>query len=527
MDKNNTFPGGAPANEAHSAGRSFGVMRSLAFVAMVLTVALSVAVSVYLGNTARDTLIRKNQDFASLLASNLNNQIYRRFSLPTILFHGPIALRDPEQFKQLDQIVQSIIQDLQVDDLRIFSNDHTVTYSTNKDEPGSSEAASPSVDLAVKAEGPIFDIDAAMSYSMAFFTLSLPRDTYRMRTTYRMRAPERLRPSELSELLRVAERLNPSLPAGAADRLSRLDDFSANMGVLEFSQDFTQDMEHSVRFQQLVLAVTLLGSGMLMALLLLLVRRAERAIALRTAEEQRLLNELHQHEKLAGMGRVVAGIAHEIRNPLGIISSSAEFLLNRQGDEKSGSARILQAIYDEARRLTRTVSDFLDYARPRQPVRDSVDVVGVISQALAFLAPDIGAREIAVLRSGDQEGALVPGDKDLLYRAFYNIMSNALQAMGSGGILSIEVRRSADAGKKVPDVILSFRDSGPGFPQEYMDKILDPFFTTKDGGTGLGLPIVNNIISSHGGSLELFNSPEGGAAARVVLPGVPAPAPQA
>ncbi|MDR2124052.1 MAG: two-component sensor histidine kinase [Desulfovibrio sp.] len=502
---------------------SFGVVRSLAFVAMVLTLALSIAVSVYLGSTARDTLIRKNRDFASLLASNLNSQIYRRFSLPTILFYGPIALSEPEQSRQLDQIVRSIIQDLQVDDLRIFAGDHTVTYSTNKDEPGKNDLASPSVDLAVKAEGPVFDIDGGLPYPSAFFRFSLPADTYRMRTTYRMRAPERLSPSELSELMRVAERINPSAPMGAAERLGRLGDFGANMGVLEFSQDITQDMERSVRFQQLVLAVTLLGSGMLTVLLLLLVRRAERAIALRTAEEQRLLNELHQHEKLAGMGRVVAGIAHEIRNPLGIISSSAEFLLNRAGDEKNGSTRILRAIYDEARRLTRTVGDFLDYARPRQPVRDSVDAAQVISQALAFLTPDINAREVAVLRSGETENFFVPGDKDLLYRAFYNIMSNALQAMESGGTLSIDLRRTPGAGSDVPGARLTFRDSGPGFAHEYMDKVLDPFFTTKDGGTGLGLPIVANIIGSHGGRLELSNAPEGGAVVQVTLPGVAAP----
>jgi signal transduction histidine kinase len=523
MDRNDMFPDSAPASEALSAGRSFGVVRSLAFVAMVLTVALSVAVSIYLGNTARDTLIRKNRDFASLLASNLNNQIYRRFSLPTILFYGPIALREPEQSRQLDQIVQSIIQDLQVDDLRIFAGDHTVTYSTNKDEPGKNDLASPSVDLAVKAEGPVFDIDAVLPYHSAFFRFSLPPDTYRMRTTYRMRAPERLGPSELSELLRVAERINPSAPTGAAERLGRLGDFGANMGVLEFSQDITQDMERSVRFQQLVLAVTLLGSGVLMALLLLLVRRAERAIALRTAEEQRLLNELHQHEKLAGMGRVVAGIAHEIRNPLGIISSSAEFLLNRAGDEKNGSTKILRAVYDEARRLTRTVSDFLDYARPRQPVQDSVDVEQVISQAVTFLTPDINAREVAVLRSGDTEGAFVPGDKDLLYRAFYNIMSNALQAMTKGGVLGMDIRKVPGAGNGVAGVQIAFQDSGPGFAQEYMDKVLDPFFTTKDGGTGLGLPIVANIIGSHGGRLELSNAPGGGAVVRVTLPGVAAP----
>ncbi|MDR0339230.1 MAG: two-component sensor histidine kinase, partial [Desulfovibrio sp.] len=469
---------------------SFGVVRSLALAAMTLTVILSVVVAIYLGNYSGNTIIRKNHSFASLLADYLNNQIYRRFTLPTVGIFGRIDLNNPEQYRALDGIIRSIIQGLNVDDLRIFSHDQTVRYATNQNELGSKEYAGPSVAAAILAAGPIFEIIESIPYWQAFFRLSLDPDTFRMRTTYP---------------LRIENHPSSTVSGGAL------------MGVLEFSQDITLDMKSTIRFQQLVLAVTLLSSGMLLLILMILVRRAERALALRVAAEQSLQAELHQHEKLAGMGRVVASIAHEIRNPLGIISSSAELLLRRTDGASPGTAKILQAIYDEAKRLTRTVGDFLDYARPRQPKPDAVDVNAVINQALTFLAPDLAQRDIGVVRAGELDAPLwVSGDKDLLYRAFYNIMGNAVQAVGSAGTLTIRIQRVQGS---PPAVSLLFHDSGPGFPVENMDQLLDPFFTTKDDGTGLGLAIVNTIIASHGGALTLANGPDGGAEVLVTLPG--------
>ena len=481
-----------PASGATDAVRSFGVVRSLAWAAMTLTVALSVIVALYLGNMADKALLGKNHSFASLLADNLNNQIYRRFTLPTVNIFDRVDLDNPAQYRALDRVIQDIIQGLYVEDVRIFSHNKVVRYSINSWERDATDLASPSVEKAFTAEGPIFDILENMPYWRAFFALSLPPETFRLRTTYP---------------LRLENRVSSSTPEGPI------------MGVLEFTQDITLDMRSAIRFQQLVLGVTLLSSGMLMLLLMLLVRRAELALAVRMAEEQRLQQELHQHEKLAGMGRVVAGIAHEIRNPLGIISSSAELLLRRAGPEPTGSAKVLQAIYDEARRLSRTVNDFLDYARPRQPKQEPVEVGQLIDQALAFLGPDLAARDIGVVRTGILDAPLyVPGDRDALYRAFYNIMSNAAQAMGTSGTLTIHFGRSYNPGLSV---VVLFQDTGGGFPEDSMAQLLDPFFTTKDDGTGLGLPIVNNIITSHRGTLVLGNPPDGGAEVRVSLPALP------
>lgn len=484
--------GGLPPDKDGKAAsvRSFGVVRSLAWVALTLTVLLSVVVSSYLGNTASNTLIAKNHKFATLLADYLNNQIYRRFTLPTISIFGRIALRNPEQYRQLDLIIKSIIQGLHVENLRIYAKDHTITYSMLDSELGESVSTPPSVDAAVTSNQPIFDLDAAIPYWRALFRISLEPNTFRLRTTI---------PLRMEGLA--------GLPIPGEEPV---------MGILEFSQDVTSDIESAIHFQQLILAVTLLGSGMLMGLLLLLVRRAEHALAVRMAEEQRLLLELHQHEKLAGMGRVVASIAHEIRNPLGIISSSAELLIKRSAKIDPVTNRILQAVYDEAKRLSRTVSDFLDYARPKQPRQEAADVSAIIRQALAFLAPDLTDRDIGVVRSGELDSPLwVTGDKDLLYRAFYNILSNAVQAMGNSGTLTIHMSRLRDP---APVIRLFFHDTGPGFPEENLLQLLDPFFTTKEGGTGLGLPIVNSIINSHGGTLTLANAPDGGAQVTVTLP---------
>ena len=283
------------------------------------------------------------------------------------------------------------------------------------------------------------------------------------------------------------------------------------MGALELTQDITSDYEQILLFQGVVVVTCLLSSVIMFALLLMLIQRAERVLADRMAKNRQLENELHSNEKLVSMGRVIASIAHEIRNPLGIIRSSAELLQRRMGKADAGTSRILQAIYDESVRLSQTVNDFLDYARPRQPRQDLVDLDLVLSQVLAFLEGELGRVGVAIERA-TSPGLWVRGDKDLLYRAIYNILVNGQQAMDGPGIIRISSRRSDDG-----RVVLEALDSGPGFDPALLDSVLDPFFTTKDGGTGLGLPIVSSIINSHGGEIRLANGPEGGALVRILL----------
>jgi signal transduction histidine kinase len=222
-----------------------------------------------------------------------------------------------------------------------------------------------------------------------------------------------------------------------------------------------------------------------------------------------------QNEKLVSMGRMVAGIAHEIRNPLGIIRSSSELLVSRLKDKDPLTSKILTAIHEESVRLSKTVGDFLDYARPKTLKLEPVDLGGLLDQALGFLDQKCQAQGVEVVRDYPR-GLVVPADKDLLYRALYNILVNALEAM-AGQNATVDARDGVlgqivvQAGVKDGSVVLSILDTGPGIPPDIRDKLLDPFFTTKESGTGLGLAITANILRSHGASLALNDNPEGGA----------------
>lgn len=467
-------------------GLPFGFARFLSWVSLVLILATSIMMSMIITDSARSTMFRKQQEFAALLAENLNHQIYRRFTLPTLVGFGRIALRQPVQYERLDQLVQSVIHGLQVSRVRIYDHGRIVSYSTDRADLGRADLAGPEVAVALRDEDPSYTIDAGIPFWQALLTPRLEPGSFILRTTY---------------------------PLRVENRLGRIDDDEDGplMGVLEMTQDITNDTRSIIAFQWLTIGTASLSSLMLFGMLLIFIRRAERAMAERMQEKQRLERELHQHEKLAGMGRVVASIAHEIRNPLGIIRSSAELLLKRPGSSDPVTARILEAIFDEAKRLSLTVNDFLDYARPRQPQQGPVETDGVLDRVLGFLEGELARRETAVTRH-TEPGITVSGDADLLYRAFYNITINALQAMNGPGSLTITARRDGDEAE------LAFRDSGAGFDPANRERLLDPFFTTKDDGTGLGLPIVNSIITSHGGSLRIDNAPEGGAVVYIRLP---------
>ena len=466
--------------------------RALSWISLVLILCTSLGISVVIANSARESLLAKQTDFALLLAENLNHHIYRRFTVPTVLVFGRIALRQPAIYERLDQVVLSVIHGWQLKSLRIYDEQTTVAYSINKEELGNDALAGAAVQRALRGSAPEFEIISAIpTWQAMFMVATLEPDSFVLRTTFP---------------LRVQERSGPD--AGNDEQ-----QMSPIMGVLEIHQDITADFRAVIAFQWLIVGTIMLSSVVLFTLLLVFIRRADRVLALRLAQNRALEENLHMSERLASMGRVVASIAHEIRNPLGIIRSSAELLLRRAGQTDPRTSGILQAIYDEAVRLSQTVNDFLDYARPRRPRQDYVDLVQVLKQVLAFQDGHI-ERQGVLVELELEESLPVRGDKDLLYRALYNLVTNALQAMDGAGSLHVAGRAHADG-----HVELALKDSGPGFSPENLPRLLDPFFTTKDSGTGLGLPIVNSIISSHGGAFRLENAAEGGAVAHISLPG--------
>ncbi len=461
--------------------RPFQFVKFLSWSSLVLILASVLALSVFIANYARETIISKNHEFALLLAENLNHQIYQRFTLPTVLGFGRIELKQPAQYERLDQVVNSTIHSFHVQEVRIYDMERSVSYATDQEIVGRIDADDPGITKAIERGEFSFRLKKGMSSWKAMFRFSLEPETVVLRTVYPLRAERRLGIREESI-----------------------------MGILVFTQDITADYKTVIHFQWLIIAGSFAASLILFFLLYMIILRADRVLAMRIAEKERLEKELHQNEKLASMGRTVASIAHEIRNPLGIIRSSSEILYNRARKEGSPNARLLEAIFDESRRLSQTVSDFLDYARPKTPKQDRVDLVRIWQEIFSFLGSEVEGRGVT-LEKNMPEQLVVHGDKDLLYRAFYNVLSNALQAVPDNGL----VRVGVSPGHR-PQVTVS--DSGPGFEQSMLDKYPEPFYTTKEKGTGLGLAITASIIKNHGGEIILENNESGGGTVRMIFP---------
>lgn len=489
----------------HTAQNSlpFSYARTLSWLSLLFILLTSLGLSIFISNSARDTLLTRQEEFARLLVQNINSQIFRRFAMPLIISHGKISLNDQRQQQDLDTVVKSVTFGLPVEKVRIFTFSRHVVYSTRKEEIGKLGLAPQTIDETLAGGFPKTEIIAAIPEWQAPFRIPLQPGTFVLRILYPMRG----------EYIDASSRkiVEP------------------HMGALEITYDITGVYEQVLTFQGIIVVLCLLSSVILFGLLLMTIYRAERILADRMQKNSQLENELHSNEKLASMGRVVASIAHEIRNPLGIIRSTAELLLNRTAKADKATSRLLGAIYDESVRLSQTVNDFLDYARPRRPRQDMVEIRPLLDQVTGFLESEF-LRHGVTIQTDFAITAFVAGDKDLLYRAFYNILVNGQQAiegqgtitidgrMGSSGDCSCETGNSTSPNYTSTNIVLEFIDSGPGFANDNLLNLLDPFFTTKEGGTGLGLPIVKSIIDSHGGSIELENSKNRGALVRVILP---------
>ncbi len=466
----------------------FNLAKFFSYISLVLILGSSVILSLFIGRTMTSAMLESQQEYALLLADNMNRQIFRKFTLPVTYASGRVSLSDPSQYKLLDEVIKSQIHGLQLESVRLYDDHYTILYSTESREVRRTDLFTEGVPLVFNGKSHHFDVMSAIPYPQALIRPSIEDGTFLLRTLFPLTVDSDFKGLRLHG--------NP-VPV---------------LGVLEIVQDMTVQYRSAIRSQWIILGGFAISTFILFFLLQFVARKAEVTLERRMARNRQLEAQLHQTEKLASMGRMVASIAHEIRNPLGIIRSSSEFLIRRHKSEDAMTQAMLTAIYDESCRLGTTVNDFLDYARPRQPRQDCVNIGQVIDKAMAFLGGEFQRNGVDV-QVELPEDLTVLGDMDLLYRAFYNILSNAQQAINGAGTISIGGVKDA-SGK----IVLTFRDSGPGFNEDALQKAMDPFFTTKDSGTGLGLPIVQAIIDSHGGTMNLSNAPDGGAVIRIEFP---------
>jgi signal transduction histidine kinase len=231
--------------------------------------------------------------------------------------------------------------------------------------------------------------------------------------------------------------------------------------------------------------------------------------------------EARRSERLAALGQLSAGLAHEIRNPLGVIKGSAEMLTQKLGESNPLATELAGYISTETNRLSALVTRFLDFARPLHADLSATDVSAVLDRALNDVSQFWKGPSVTVQKEYQSNLPQVEMDEGLCEQAFVNIVQNAYDAMSSnnGGVLRVRVsaaRRSTRERPNVDGVEVRICDTGPGIAPELREQIFNPFVTTKKSGVGLGLSIVSKIVDGHHGSVRIedASNPSGDGANR-------------
>ena len=238
------------------------------------------------------------------------------------------------------------------------------------------------------------------------------------------------------------------------------------------------------------------------------------------AERNRLEDQLNRSSKLACLGELAAGIAHEINNPLGIILGFVQDILDEILEEDSFFESV-KIIEQETTRCVGVVKNLLDFARLKPPQITVVDIVQLLEDSIALLMPQIKKNKIVVNRLLEQGLPSIKVDPQLIQQVFLNVMINAIQAMPYGGELSVGVNLVNDSPqeKKPCRVRITLSDTGQGISPENFSRIFDPFFTTKGSkGTGLGLCVCQRILEDHCGKIEVESEEQAGTVCSIYLP---------
>ncbi|HEY1242924.1 MAG TPA: ATP-binding protein [Bryobacteraceae bacterium] len=245
-------------------------------------------------------------------------------------------------------------------------------------------------------------------------------------------------------------------------------------------------------------------------------RRTAEQLAEANLHIQEVEEAVRRSDRLAALGQLSAGLAHELRNPLGTIKASAEMLARQVSSENEVAREVAGFISSEVDRTNSLVTRFLQFARPLQVRLETADLAQMLDRAIA--AAEREPNNVAIYKNYDPEIPPFPFDAELMERVIYNLVVNAAQASPAGGAVTVKTRA---AGGTVEIAVI---DRGQGIDPKNLGSIFNPFFTTKATGVGLGLAIVSKIVDEHGGKIAVESEPGRGSVFRVLLPTVRAAA---
>ena len=459
-------------------GKPFRLVKYFTLTSLVVVFAGAIVLSALNIHWARQMQIQKSEDYALLLIENLNHQIFLQFIIPTILKQGTIHLREANQFELMDKVVRSTLHSFNVDMVNIYDLNNTISYSLDQDVIGKRNAGGTYYQEALEGQRRT-RLEQRGNFLQLLFGI----------------------PDE-SKIITYA-------PLRAEKPLSRIP--GPVLGVVELVQDISSEYHAIYRVQVRVILTSMAVMLTLFLILLLVVRRGEDIIERRASERLKLEEQLARAKHLSNLGEMTASISHEIRNPLGIIKSSAE-LLKKKIAGLDPSNPMPGIIVEEASRLNGIITDFLSFARPHQASLRPGDLRPLVEKALQHLQQELEDRQIDIHTHFNDRRVPVMLDNDMFYQALLNLMLNAMQAINTNGRIDVAITTQDGQVKMI------LQDTGPGIDDAIIEKIWDPFFTNKEKGTGLGLGIVKQIVEAHEGQISITNAPQGGAYVEILLP---------
>lgn len=462
--------------------KPFRLVKYFSLTSLMVILVCTVFISGFISQKAKSILLHKSEQYALLIAENLNHQVFYQFTVPTLITDGEIRLSRTSQFERLDRVVRNTIRGFNVGQVNIYDPEQILSYSTD-----------PTI---IGTRGDIGSLFERAWREEAVSILSGEGGSF-------LGFEWRTGPRKLITYLPMWEERPMSYKRGKV------------LGVFEITLDVTDDYEAILRFQWIIAGSFLAFVGILFVTILFLAARAERIITARAEDRLKLEEKLHQTERLAALGEMIAGVSHEIRNPLGIIRTTAELLCGRLENDRQ--KRLSSVIVEESTRLNDILTEFLDFARPKAIRVHACRLEELLDRNLEVMEPECQRLGIKVERDYRTGSYGMEADADMLYRAFVNLLANALQAMPQGGVLRLETSLTNGRDGN-PHIQVKIRDTGHGIPPGLKKKIFNPFFTTREKGTGLGLAIVRSIIDGHNGDMEVMSDKGKGTTMIVRLP---------